>query len=303
MSLRSFRAVGLLLALSLVCLAVIFTILSEEPNGWSDIDVPANLLFSMNASSAITRDVVSVCSKAVSHIARRSCIITRLLKPLAAEPAIEIGGPSNIYNGDPYRIYQHLERCDNVRFGGSTLWERDDGGVYHWVRGKPKGRQFILDAVNLSGIADASYSVVMSSHNLEHLVNPLKAIAEQKRILRPLGVLIITLPNKELTFDHRRPTATLQELIEDYRRNTPESDLSHLDQILKLHDIGRDPGAGDLKKFRDRSLDNAKNRALHQHVFDAALMKAVLEFHGFSVATSDHTGVNIFTIAVRSEVP
>ena len=243
------------------------------------------------------------CRAKRSSVQRRECIISHLLLPFrTAGRAIEIGGPSQAYNGNPYPVYSHLAASDNVRFSDKTLWEKQAGGVYHWVKGKPPGRQFILDASNLSEIPSAAYDVVMSAHNLEHLANPLKAIAEQKRILKPLGALLIIVPHKEKTFDHRRPTSTFDHLLSDYRRDTPESDLSHLEDIVAMHDLGRDKQAGGLAKFRARSLDNFRNRGLHQHVFDEALLRQVLEHFGFHVVLTDVTDIHILAAAVRSEL-
>ena len=136
-----------------------------------------------------------------------------------------------------------------------------------------------------------------------HLANPLRALLEQKRILKPLGVLILTLPYKPATFDHRRPVATLQHLLDDLAKGTPESDLGHLEEILSLHDLQRDRPAGNLQQFRKRSLDNFKNRGLHQHVFDLRLIQAMLEHFGFGIVALDISGINMLAVAVRSESP
>jgi len=54
-----------------------------------------------------------------------------------------------------------------------------------------------------------------------------------------------------------------------------EEDLTHVPEILELHDLSRDEGAGTREQFRQRCLANHVHRALHHHVFDtmAALAK------------------------------
>lgn len=48
--------------------------------------------------------------------------------------------------------------------------------------------------------------------------------------------------------------------------------MTHLEEILSLHDLAKDPGAGDFQSFRERSKRNVENRCLHQHVFDTRLV-------------------------------
>ena len=143
--------------------------------------------------------------------------------------------------------------------------------------GIKKGWQFIADGTSLPEIASESYEFVLSSNCLEHIANPLKALEEWKRILKRDGALVIVLPNKESNFDRRRSVTPFEHLLEDYNKNTTERDLTHLDEILKLHDLQLDPPAGDIENFKRRSLDNFKNRTLHHHVFDLDVMSAMIE--------------------------
>src|SRR5713226_8445532 len=71
---------------------------------------------------------------------------------------------------------------------------------------------------------------------------------------------------KDHTFDWRRPVTTLEHMISDYENQTAEDDLTHVDEILKLHDLSRDLPAGTPEQFRARSLNNSAVRALHHHV-------------------------------------
>jgi hypothetical protein len=55
------------------------------------------------------------------------------------------------------------------------------------------------------------------------------------------------LPDKRRTFDHRRPVTTLAHLIADLNADMAEDDLTHLPEILALHDLERDPDAGNME--------------------------------------------------------
>lgn len=61
----------------------------------------------------------------------------------------------------------------------------------------------------------------------------------------------------------------------------------HLPEILALHDLSRDPGAGSPEEFRVRSLANASSRCLHQHVFDEESARGLLAAAGLEVRVAE----------------
>jgi len=124
---------------------------------------------------------------------------------------------------------------------------------------------------------------LIASHILEHIANPLLALKEWKRLIKSNGIILLILPWKNNTFDHKRNVTTFEHLLEHYINNTDEHDLSHLDEILKLHDLAMDPPAGNIAQFAERSKKNYENRALHQHVFDFGLILQSLHFFDFAV--------------------
>ncbi len=63
-------------------------------------------------------------------------------------------------------------------------------------------------------LADNSVDFVISSHVIEHFPDPIKALREWHRVVKPGGYLYIVAPHKERTFDKDRPRTTLAELIE-----------------------------------------------------------------------------------------
>jgi SAM-dependent methyltransferase len=54
------------------------------------------------------------------------------------------------------------------------------------------------DAHELAGIAEASFDFVYSSHVLEHLENPARAVKNWWRVLKPGGYLILYVPERDL---------------------------------------------------------------------------------------------------------
>lgn len=197
------------------------------------------------------------------------------LEPLFTQgTGLEIGGPSHIFgDDDPIPVYSVARRIDNCVFAGDTAWldKAAAGSPYQFHERQSPGRQFIAEACDLKFAADASYDYLLSSHCIEHLANPLQGLAEWRRVLKPEGVLLLALPHKDGTFDHRRPVTTLAHLIEDHAAGTTEADLTHLDEVLSLHDLAQDRQGGTPESFAARCRLNLRHRCLHHHVFDTRL--------------------------------
>lgn len=216
----------------------------------------------------------------------RPAFASRLAATLRGKSGLEIGGPSRVFAaGRTLPVYPDVAHLDNVNFATQTAWEGGlrDGGEYRFDPARPAGRQFIREATALTGIPDGAYDFLLSSHCLEHVANPLAALLEWRRVVRPCGDLVLLLPDPRRTFDHRRPLTTIGHLRADLAGHTGEDDLTHLPEILSLHDLQRDPLAGTAAEFAARSTDNARNRCLHQHVFDLALMRDILIETGWEV--------------------
>jgi hypothetical protein len=229
-----------------------------------------------------------------------------LVRQLATGRAgLEIGGPTAMFQRS-LPVYPVIERLDNVNFSNSTTWEGEitEGNTFAFHPRRAPGRQYILEATDLASIPDGAYGLLLSSHTLEHTANPLQALSEWRRVLAADGCLIMVLPHKEGTFDHRRPVTTLEHLIADFEHRTGEDDLSHYDEIMALHDLALDPGAGSPAAFATRSKDNAVNRCFHQHVFDTNLALAVIDQAGFqALAVEPLLPHHIIVVAQSVESP
>ena len=77
-------------------------------------------------------------------------------------------------------------------------------------------------------LEDNSVDFVVSSHVIEHFPDPIKALREWYRVVKPGGYLYIIAPHKERTFDKERPRSTLAELIERHETgNYPDPNVDH----------------------------------------------------------------------------
>lgn len=203
----------------------------------------------------------------------------------------------------PLSIYKVLGPVDNCLFSGNTIWT---GNLEHardfrhpWLR--YVGRQYILEATQLDGIEAGRYECVLSSHCLEHVANPFRALSEWRRVLSENGLLLMVLPHNEGTFDQHRPVTPLSHLIADYENNTGEDDLTHLPEIFSYHDLARDRAVTSLDAFRRRCHENFIHRAIHHHVFDTATVVAMLNHARFQLIRVDtHKPCHIIVLAQKT---
>jgi SAM-dependent methyltransferase len=196
---------------------------------------------------------------------------------------LEIGGPSAVFaKSGIFPVYGVVQCLDNWNYSNITAWNTDVKRMdeFRFDPNKQYGREYIGEATSMGVLASNVYDFILSSHMLEHTANPIGALKEWKRLLRSEGTLVLILPNKKYTFDHQRPATTLEHLVSDFELNVQENDLTHLPEILMLHDFHRDPDAPDPVSFKFRGLHNLENRCLHHHVFDAQLARDIVEYVG-----------------------
>ena len=75
--------------------------------------------------------------------------------------------------------------------------------------------------------SDASFDVVVSLENLEHLAQPTRCIAESRRVLRPNGMLLLATPNKDIS------SPLMEKCPNPF--HTVEFDYDSLDGLLRQH--------------------------------------------------------------------
>lgn len=75
-------------------------------------------------------------------------------------------------------------------------------------------------------VADDSQDFVVSSHVLEHFLDPIGALLEWDRVVRVGGTIFAIVPHKERTFDVQLPRTELSHVIADYEATVPEDHAS-----------------------------------------------------------------------------
>ncbi len=206
---------------------------------------------------------------------------------LRAQTGIEIGGPSSIFRRwNLWPVYPVVGALDNYNFATRTIWsqqQRMSASFKSFGGGQLYRRQLIGEASVMDEIDSAAYQFLLASHVLEHIANPLKALYAWMRVVEPNGTIVLVVPHRDGTFDHKRPVTSIDHIVADFEKNAIESDETHLQEILALHDLSRDPGAGTREAFVARAGDNVHNRSLHHHVFDTELVVKLVDVAGLNI--------------------
>ena len=208
---------------------------------------------------------------------------------------IEIGGPSQAFN-DIIKIYGVAKQVDGCNFSTQTIWEGNiqDGQPFKY-KGKELGKQYINDATDLNKIPDGKYDFLISSHCLEHVANPIKALKEWNRVLKDGGLMVLVLPNPEFTFDHKRKKTDFQHVLEDFKNHTTEDDQTHVQDVIDNCDLtrvyvlnGKRGETIDFETHVRMAKDNPNLRTLHHHVYSDELVFEMLKSSGFKLTRSEH---------------
>jgi len=171
-------------------------------------------------SRGIAGVLYAVNSRLSALLARRAKSFQVSQRLFLGKTGIEIGGPSTVFaRRGIFPVYPLVAQLDNCNYDKTTVWEGNitQGQTFQFDRSKPLGQQYIIEATAMGCLASGKYDFVISSHVLEHTANPILALSQWLRLLKDQGTLVLILPHKDNTFDHRRPVTTLEHLIDDFK--------------------------------------------------------------------------------------
>lgn len=120
----------------------------------------------------------------------------------------------------------------------------------------------IDDAETMQTVPSAVYDFVVAAHVIEHMRNPLGALENWARVLKPGGLLYLVVPDKRATFDYRRVRTLHEHLVLDYRCPSLERDFDHyLEYVVQV-----DGQRGEFAFCQAEKLAQA-SYPIHYHVF------------------------------------
>ena len=124
---------------------------------------------------------------------------------------LEIGGAAH----NPFGLDTlNVDLSDSM----DTLFKQDE--ISRCGRAMPV--DIVADGADMP-CADASQDFVVSSHVLEHFPNPIKALAEWDRVVKPGGIIFMIVPHRDNSTDCDHARTPLQHLVDDYNNGTIKS--------------------------------------------------------------------------------
>jgi SAM-dependent methyltransferase len=151
---------------------------------------------------------------------------------------------------------------------------------------------FLADARALP-ITDGTLDYLCSSHVLEHLPDPIAALHEWHRVLRPGGLLYLVVPDKRFTFDEPRAVTTVEHLLRDFQEGTLETDAAvHIDEFVyqtnwsmlspnKASAADQPEHQANTRAYYLRELAQGRPIDIHFHTFTPESLQALLRAAGF----------------------
>jgi SAM-dependent methyltransferase len=134
---------------------------------------------------------------------------------------------------------------------------------------------------------DHSLDYVVASHVLEHVANPIAALAEWYRVVRPGGILYLVVPDRRATWEHRRPLTPVAHFFEDYARGTTACDATHIDEFVYEADWSRyspetppdevPAKQAELARGMHEAVQRGEDINIHFHTFETASVRELIE--------------------------
>lgn len=134
---------------------------------------------------------------------------------------------------------------------------------------------------------DHTLDYVLASHVLEHVANPVAALAEWYRVVRPGGIIYCVVPNRLATFDRGRPLTPIEHLLADFQAGTTACDATHIaefaagiDWTLYRPELAADavPDAqAELAAALHASVARGDDINIHFHTFEPGSVRELLE--------------------------
>jgi glycosyltransferase involved in cell wall biosynthesis/SAM-dependent methyltransferase len=122
------------------------------------------------------------------------------------------------------------------------------------------------DGERLSTVSDGSQDFVIANHFIEHCQNPILAMQNMLRVLKPIGVLFLAVPDKRFTFDVKRAVTSFEHLLKDYIEGPEWSKRLHFEEWVR--DVYNVRGADAIQKRMQELLDI--DYSIHYHVWTQA---------------------------------
>ncbi len=150
---------------------------------------------------------------------------------------------------------------------------------------------------------DHSLDYVLASHVLEHVANPIVALEEWYRVVRPGGIIYLIVPNRLAAFDRNRALTTIDHFFADYRAGTTACDATHIDEFTEgvdwsLYHPDTAPEAvaaarAQLARGLHETVARGDDINIHFHTFEPSNLRELLESLARPTAAADASAARL----------
>ena len=121
---------------------------------------------------------------------------------------------------------------DGVTVRYADLFSQEESRVFYPEAENDRAVRpdILAPADHLPMLDDQSEDFILCSHLMEHLADPIRALKEWWRILKPGGLLLLILPDRRFTFDRMREVTTLDHLVQDHEQGAHHPERLARDQ-------------------------------------------------------------------------
>ncbi|WP_375395180.1 class I SAM-dependent methyltransferase [uncultured Sphingomonas sp.] len=134
-----------------------------------------------------------------------------------------------------------------------SLRKTAEGDPYIDDPGQIENVNHVGSAVDLVDVVDGPFDYIASSHNFEHLPNPIRFLQGVTSVLKPGGQLVMTLPDFPRTFDAFRSPTLISDWLEAFEQSRERPTDK---QVFEFHSYACRPSRGNLARPLHAELMN-----------------------------------------------
>lgn len=154
----------------------------------------------------------------------------------------------------------------------------DEEGLARYFSTTGSAYEGFIDAQTFAGLSDAAYDFALSAHVLEHLIDPLGAIAAALRVVRPGGIVMFAVPDKRYNWDSPRPVTPLAHLVRDYETGGEDTRFEGcLEHVRYLHPQWAPPIPEERQEAEARALAEGRFDT-HYHTWTSETFAEMLDW-------------------------
>ena len=160
-----------------------------------------------------------------------------------------------------------------------------------------------LDQDRLLEKVKPPYDFVIINHVIEHVANPISVLEQLFAVVRVGGLVIISAPDKEYTFDKPRGLTGFSHLLEEYRQGVRSVGDDHYLDFIR-HTAPDIFNSGD-SSLLETTLKSVRERREHAHVWNSesflAFLRQSIAFLGIDatfefVSSADTNNIECFVV-------